>query len=570
MEYSKLVELYEYLEKTPSRLKKIDAVAGMLSGADEDHVVMLARLLQGRVFPSWSEEDFGIASLLMMRIIQTSTGHPMQDVEKLFKETGDLGIVAEKLISTKKQTTLFSSPLSVRKVFENLRKLSSVTGKGSQERKFHIVAELISSAKPKEAKYIVRTVLGELRVGVADGVIRDAIAKAFLGKEEPKEAVKAVEWAWFLLPDYGEIARVAKTSGMEGLRKISLEIGKPYRVLLAEKAPSLQDALNSFENPVIEFKYDGMRAQIHKDGEKVWVYTRRLEDVTRQFPDIVEMVRDNVKARKCIIEGEAVGMDKRTGNPLPFQFLSQRIQRKYGIERMVEEIPVQVNLFDIVLLEGETLFGKPLRERRTLLQSVIREVPERFQLARGIITKDFRKAQKFYEEALRHRQEGVMVKNLDATYQPGRRVAGGWLKVKPVMENLDLVIIGAVWGTGKRAGWMSSFVLGCRDEDGNFLECGMMGTGIKEKDESGITFESLTKLLKPHIEREEGNRVILKPKIVAEVAYEEIQKSPNYSSGYALRFPRIVRLRPDRSPEDADTLERIERLYEQQKGRGDK
>ncbi len=566
MEYSKLVEVYEYLEKTPARLKKVDAVANILKETDKDLLPMVTSLLEGRIFPPWSDKVLGIASLLMIKILRYCTGFSEYEITKLFKETGDLGIVAENLVSRKKQKTLFAIPLTVEKVFENLQKLGEVEGKGSQDRKFQLVAELISSAKSNEAKYIVRTVLGELRIGVAEGIIRDAIAKAFF--ENIEDAVKTVEWAWFVRPDYGEIAKIAKEKGLEGLKEIKLELGKPFKVLLAEKAPSLEEALKSFERPAIEFKYDGMRAQIHKDGDKIWIFTRRLENVTKQFPDLVEMVKRNVKAKKCIIEGETLGIDKKTGNPLPFQFLSQRIQRKYDIEKMVKEIPIQINLFDIVYLEGETLFDKIMEERRRLLKSIIQEVPGKFQLAKEIVTKDLKKAEEFYREALRQNQEGVMVKNLDAIYQPGRRVAGGWLKVKPTMENLDLVIIGAVWGTGKRAGWMSSFILGCRDEEGNFLECGMIGTGIKEKEESGgeITFQKLTELLKPYIESEEGNTIKLKPMIVVEVAYEEIQKSPHYNSGYALRFPRVVRIRYDKGPEDADSLERIEKLYQQQTG----
>jgi DNA ligase-1 len=564
MQYSRIVEAYEYLEKTPARLKKIDRIAELLKGTDTKILTEVTRLLEGRVFPSWNEEDFGIASLLMMKIIQATTGYSEKEVNEVFKKTGDLGLTAEKLISGKKQRTLFGKDLTVEMVFENLRKLASVGGKGSQERKFSLVAELVSQAKPGEAKYIVRTILRELRIGVASGVVRDSIARAFL-EGNPKEAVKAVEWAWFVRPDYGEIAVIARERGLQGLKEVKLELGKPFRVLLAEKSPSLEEALKAFERPIVEYKYDGMRAQIHRKGEKIWIFTRRLEDVTNQFPDLVEMVRKNVKPGNFIIEGEILAIDKKTGKPLAFQALSQRIQRKYEISRMVKEIPIQINLFDVVYLEKE-LFGKSMEERRGLLRGIVRESPGRFQFARFVKTKDSQEAGRFYEESLKANQEGVMVKNLEATYHPGRRVAGGWLKVKPTMENLDLVIIGAVWGTGKRAGWMGSFILGCRDDEG-FRECGMIGTGIKEKDpEGGVTFEGLTKLLKPHIESEKGSRVSIKPRVVVEVAYEEIQKSPTYSSGYALRFPRVVSIRRDRSPDDIDSIERIDRLYQQQRG----
>jgi DNA ligase-1 len=226
----------------------------------------------------------------------------------------------------------------------------------------------------------------------------------------------------------------------------------------------------------------------------------------------------------------------------------------------------------VIYLNGKAFFDSSFRERRRILESIIIPVPGKFQLAEELITKDVQKAEKFYKKALEANQEGVMVKNLQALYQPGRRVAGGWLKVKPTMETLDLAIVGAQWGTGKRAGWMGSFVLGCRDEKtGNFLECGMMGTGLREKEaeeldeKQGVTFQNLTKMLKPYIESDKGGSIKIKPKVVVEVAYEEIQKSPNYESGFALRFPRIIRIRFDRRVEDSDSLERLKRLYGQQK-----
>ncbi len=348
-----------------------------------------------------------------------------------------------------------------------------------------------------------------------------------------------------------------------------MELGKPVHVLLADKAPNLKEAIASYGKPAIEVKYDGMRLQIHKNGDKVWLYTRRMENVTKMFPDISEMVKKHVKAKTCVIEGENLAIDPRTGKPVPFQRLSQRIHRKYDIHKMAKEIPVQLNLFDIIYLEGEMLFDKPFRERRELLEGIIETQEGKFQLAEELITDDLKKAQKFYEKALELGQEGVMVKNLEAVYQPGKRVAGGWLKVKPIMETLDLVITGAVWGTGKRAGWFGSFMLSCRDEEGNYKECGMLGTGIKEKktEESDITFKDLTEMIKTDIISEKDNTVSIKPGVVLEVAYEEIQKSPNYDSGYALRFPRLVNTRYDRDPEECDTVERIKSLSEQQRGR---
>lgn len=570
MEYAKLAAVYSELEKTPSKLGKTDIIAGMFRGCSGEELPMITMLLQGRVFPSWSDKEIGIATQLMIKTIANSTGFGEQEIAREFRESGDLGLVAEKLVSGKKQTTLLSRKLTTGMVFENLQKLADTGGKGSQTRKFRLVSEIMSSASPLEAKYIVRTVLGDLRVGVAEGIIRDSIARAFLGDldgDEFKEAVRAVEWAWFLRPDYGEVACIAKESGLEGLRGVKLRVGKPYMVQLSEKSPGLEEAMKAYENPVLEFKYDGARLSIHKSGGRVSVFTRRLEDVTRQFPEVTGMVKKGVKARTCIIEGEMIGIDTRTGRPLPFQFLSQRIKRKYDIDKVRKDIPIKVKLFDMVYLEGKVLFENPQEERWKGLNSILKPIKGVFSPADHIETSDTKEAEAFYQKALSGGHEGLIVKDPRARYQPGRRVAGGWLKVKPTMENLDLVITGATWGTGKRAGWLGSLLLGCRDSEGKFRECGMIGTGIKEKDtEGGVTFDVLTRLLRPHIESEKGTSVRIKPRVIVEVAYEEIQKSPNYSSGYALRFPRVVRLREDRRPEDADSVERIENLFKQQKG----
>jgi DNA ligase-1 len=567
MEYSRLAEAYSRLERTPAKLEKVDIIAGILRECDREELPRVTMLLQGRVFPAWSDKEIGIATQLMIKAMAGSTGFPESGIERGFKESGDLGLVAEKLFSRKKQSTLFSRKLTTGMVFETLQRMAGVEGKGSQSRKFRLVSEVLGSASPLEAKYIVRTILGDLRVGVAEGIVRDAIARAFFGELEGqdfREAVKAVEWAWFLRPDYGEVAGISREKGLKGLKGVKLEVGKPYMVLLSEKSPGLEEALKAYERPALEYKYDGARLCIHKDGERMWFYTRRLENVTEQFPEVGKMVRKAVKAKSCILEGEMVGIG-RDGRPLPFQFLSQRIKRKYEIEKVQKEIPVRVSLFDLVYLEGRVLFELPLRERWEKLKSVVSPIKGRFQLAEHIETRDIKKAEAMYREALSKGHEGLIVKNLEASYQPGRRVAGGWLKVKPTMENLDLVIIGATWGTGKRAGWLGSLVLGCRDEAGEFRECGMIGTGIKEKGE-GVTFGELTRLLRPHIESEKGSSVRIRPRVVVEVAYEEIQRSPNYSSGYALRFPRVVRLRTsDKTAGQADTAERIEYLYNLQK-----
>ncbi len=558
MEYSILADIYEKLEKTSAKLGKRDIVVELLKNTPNELLPKVVLLLVGRVFASHSGEELGIADKMMIRVISKSSGFSDKDTIKRFRDSGDLGKVAEECIKIKRQTTLSQKKLTVGKIFENVQKLATISGIGSQDKKLSIIAELLTSAKPKEARYIVRTVLGTLRIGVAEGIIRDAIAKAF------DVDAKVVENAWNLNADYGEIARIAKEKGEEGLRGVSVELGNPIQVLLAQKAKDLKEALDKFKNAALEFKYDGMRAEIHKKGDRIWIFTRRLEDVSNQFPDLVKFAKDGVIVKDCIIEGEVIGINPDTGKPLPFQQLSQRVQRKYDIEKMVKEIPIQINLFDITYLDGKQLFDETFRDRRKILEKIIKPIPNKFQIAKQLVTKDLEKAEVFYKDALKHGQEGLIVKNLDSKYQPGRRV-GFWLKVKPTMENLDLVIIGADWGTGKRAQWLSSYILACRDTNtGKFLECGMMGTGLSDKQ-----FKDMTAKLKPLIIDENGRRVKIKPKIVVEVAYEEIQKSPHYNSSYALRFPRLIRERTqDKGANEADTIKRLRDLFKSQGKRG--
>jgi len=564
MRYSVLADTYEELEGTAKKLAKADIISKLLKKTPSEDIPEVVMLLSGRIFPPWVEREIGVAENLLMRAIAKATGNSEKEIVDKFKKTGDLGLTVEFFIEKKKQRTLGEEELTVRKVFDNFRKIAEQEGSGSQDRKLNLLAELLASAKAKEARYVARTVLEQLRVGVAEGIVRDAVAKAFdLNPED-------VENAWNFLPDYGQIAAIAKGKGTKGLQKIELQIGTPCNVLLAEKVPDLKTALESFDKPLLQYKYDGMRALIHKKGEKIWLFTRRLEDVTKAFPEVVEYARKSLKAREIIVDGEAIGLDRKTGKPIPFQRLSTRIKRKYDVEKAANEIPVQVNLFDILYLNGKTLFDKNQKERWELLKKEVKEIKGKFRLTDSLETKDYREAEKFYKESLAAGHEGLIVKNLDSLYIPGRSVAGGWLKVKPTLENLDLVVVGGVWGTGKRAGWIGSLILGVRNPDtGKFLECGMMGTGIKEKTAKpeDVTLADMTKMLKPLIIEEKSHHIKIKPRVVIEVAYEEIQKSPTYESGYALRFPRFLRLREDKGPEEADTLERMKKIYDMQKGR---
>ncbi|NQV08240.1 ATP-dependent DNA ligase, partial [Candidatus Woesearchaeota archaeon] len=348
------------------------------------------------------------------------------------------------------------------------------------------------------------------------------------------------------------------------IKTIGLKVGIPIKVMLGPKEKDAESAFGRVGIPCqAEYKYDGFRIQIHKDEDKILLFTRNLENVTNQFPEIVEYVKKYVKGKSFILDSEAVGFSSKSGEYLPFQSISQRIRRKYDIEKMSKDFPVELNLFDIVYLDGKDLLKTEFIQRRRLLEKVVPEKKWSVVVAEQIITDKHDEAQKFYEKALDKAMEGVMFKKLDAPYKPGGRV-GHMVKMKPVMESLDLIIVGAEWGEGKRASWLTSFTLACIDSNGGYLEIGKVGTGIKELEEEGVTFAELTKMLKPFIVTEKGKEVKIKPKIVIEVNYEEIQSSTTYNSGFALRFPRFIRLR-DRLPEDISTLDFVKELSKSQK-----
>jgi len=561
MEYSKLVEIYESLSGTSKLLEKRAIIAGFLKGLDAREVESAVLLLDGRLFPEWDRRKIGIGTQTVIKSISTSSGKSEALIEADWAKIGDLGLVAERNISSKNQSTLFSGKLTIDQVFNNLRNLSEIEGSGSTGKKIDLIAEILSAARGVGAKYIVRTCLEDLRTGAGFGVLRDSIASAF-GVE-----VGNVQTAYDLTTDISSVAKVAKTKGNEGLLDLKLSVGSPVKVMLFKKSESVEEGFEVVGKPAaIDYKYDGFRLQIHRSGKEIKLFTRNLEDVTTQFPDIVTMIEKDVRSEDFIIDCEVIGYDKKTGKWKPFQDISQRIRRKYGIDEMIKEVPVMIIVFDIINLDGENLIDIPFSERRDRLSKIINEDPLAVSLAKEIVTDSIEKGKEFYAKALFDGAEGVMMKKLDSVYKPGSRVGYG-IKIKPVMETLDLVVVGGEWGTGKRAKWLSSFILACRDSN-DFKEIGKMGTGFKEKDEEGVSFGKMTELLKPLIVSESGREVRVKPGVILEVKYEEIQKSTNYNSGFALRFPRFVRLRDDKGLKDVDELKRVSKLAKSQRSRG--
>jgi DNA ligase-1 len=394
---------------------------------------------------------------------------------------------------------------------------------------------------------------------VGSGIWRGArVVHCFAPKdiEDKKVCVKAVQEAYDKATDFAEVFERACDDSLE---KIKLKPGKPVKVMLFPKAKDVEDAFRIVGRPAaFEYKYDGFRVMVNKEkGGKVRIFTRRLEEVTDQFPELREYVESHVKGKSFILDCEVIGFDAKTRKYTDFQAISQRIKRKYGIAEMRAKLPVELVVFDVIYYDGDNLIESEFKERRALIERVVSQEEFRIVLAKQIVTSDVSEVERFYEKSLADNQEGLMGKKLDAPYKPGARI-GYAVKLKPEDNDFDLVITGAEWGTGKRAGWLTSFDVACRD-DGELLEIGKVSTGLKEKPEEGLSFKEMTDMLEKLVVEVEGRKIKVKSKIVVSVQYQNVQKSPTYSSGYALRFPRILRLREDRGVGDVTTLDEVEK-----------
>ncbi|MEM1689269.1 MAG: ATP-dependent DNA ligase [Candidatus Hadarchaeales archaeon] len=565
MKYLTLAETFEKLEKTSSYLEKNEIIVSLLQNTPPEYIEKVVLLLLGRAWPTYVSKETGVGIQQLKKAISLASGYPTSQVEHLLKKMGDLGEVAQELIKKKKQVSLFQKPLTVSDVFETIKRLPEITGESSIDRKIERVASLLTSAQPIEAKFIVRTVLGDLRIGVAEGRLRDAIADAF---NIPPEDV---EKAYMLTSDYALVAKTAAEKGIEGVRGLSVVVGRPVSPMLAQRAESIAEVLQRMNGKAaFEIKLDGIRIQAHKDGEKVILFTRRMEDYTSMFPDMIYPLRRAIKAEKAIVDGELVAIDPETKKPMPFQEVLKR-RRKYGIEKTAKQIPVELHLFDVLLVDDRAMLERPYVERRKILEKIIEENEKVFIVEQKVLSRE-EEIREFSDYAIKIGHEGLLAKELNSPYRAGRREFL-WLKIKPVLETLDLVVVGVLYGKGKRAGVFGSYILAARDPaSGKFKTVTKCGSGFTDED-----LKDLTELFQPLILQKPDPSVDIEidvdahvePKIVFEVAYEEIQASPEekHTSGFGLRFPRFIRIREDKRPEEAATINEIAELYRRQEER---
>ncbi|WP_049911045.1 ATP-dependent DNA ligase LigA [Halorubrum lipolyticum] len=582
MEFAAFAERAERLAAEPADIETTRLVADLLAAAGgrgkSDDLATVTRFLLGRVFPAHDTRTLDVGPALCREAIARAAGPNVgaADVEERLAEAGEIGAVAAGFdFGGQRGLAAFGEGrdrLTVAAVDAALRELAADAGDGSESRKRDALFGLFNRCEPAEAKLLARLVLGEMRLGVGEGTVRDAIAEAFLaeasaddGKEgndgdDPTlrardEAAAAVERALQVTNDYGRVAVLARDEGLAGLRAEGLAVGRPVQAMLAQ-AGTATDAVEAFGEVAVETKFDGARVQVHyvpesaaEGGEGLGprVYSRNMDDVTDALPEVVEYVEARVSV-PVILDGEVVAVDD-DGDPLPFQEVLRRFRRKHDVDRMREEVGLRLHAFDCLHADGEDLLDEPLRARHDLLVDVLPDAAASVEFADDPEAIEVAEA-----AALDAGHEGVMLKNPDAAYTPGDR-GRDWLKRKPDVETLDAVVVGAEWGEGRRAELFGTFLLGVGAGDDEFATIGKVATGLTDE-----ALADLTERLKPHVVSEDGTEIEIRPEAVLEVGYEEIQTSPTYSSGYALRFPRFVGVRDDKSVGDADSLERVARL----------
>jgi DNA ligase-1 len=546
--FARLAHLGEQLEQTSARRELAALLADFLRDLSLEEIPPAVRLIIGQVFPEWDGRTLNVSWKTVMAVIDGLTDAPPDVRDEVSAQAVDGGEVVRLLLERARRDSPNPPPLTVLEVFHTFEEVAETVGRGSRARKEALLRGLLVRAAPVEAKYLAKVVYQEMRHGVSEGIMLDGIAAAAGVK------TRLARRANQLWGDVGEVALVALTEGEAGLRKAAVRLFRPVKPMLAQTAEDLAEAFERYEGRVgLEYKLDGARVQIHRRGDEVRIYSRRLADVTASLPDVAAEVREALVAEEAILEGEAVAVDAQ-GRPLPFQHLMRRFRRKHAVAATIEEVPIQLHLFDALYISGQSLIDAPGEERWAALERAVGEL----NLVRRLIPKTIEEGEAFAEAAYRDGHEGVMAKDLDSAYTPGVR-GKSWLKLKHVIS-LDLVIVAADWGYGRRHGWLSNYHLAARDPgSGDYLVVGKTFKGLTD-----AGFKAMTERLLALERSRQGGTVFVQPEVVIEVLFNEIQESSQYKSGLALRFARVSRLREDKTPAEADTIQTLRQLYDRQ------
>ena len=579
MEFSVLAEVFEKMETTSKRLELTQFLVELFRNTPTEIIAKIVYLIQGKLRPDYEGVELGVAEKLAIRAISKSSGMPIKKIEEGYKEEGDLGHTASKILTQKTQTTFVVEVITVERVYETLYKIAKLEGTRSQDMKIKYISSLLNDASPLESRFILKILLGTLRLGIAENTVMDALSIAYT---ESKDNRKFLESAYNVSSDLGKVSEVIAKKGIDGIKEFQVTVFNPIRPMLAERVKSEQEAVEKLgEEFAAEYKLDGERVQIHLDGEKVILFSRSLENITNYYPDIVEKIPKIIKSKNAILEAEAVAINEDSGEFLPFQELMHR-RRKYKIEKAVSEYPITINFFDILYNDDKSCLDLGYSDRRKILEKVV--VEDNFaKYVPMTIVKNENEIEDFLENSINAGCEGLMLKVLDAQYRAGAR-GSSWLKLKREYQNelgdsLDLVVIGGFFGKGRRTGSYGTLLLATyNDDDDTFPSICKVGTGFTDEN-----LDQFYQLLSNKVILKKNSRVNsemeadvwFEPELIIEIVASEITLSPIHktafnsirkNSGLALRFPKYTgKIRYEKTPEDASTDQEVISLYKGQK-----
>lgn len=577
MDYANLADSYEKIEATTKRLEMTDYLVELLNKTPKQVIARLVYLTQGKLYPDFVGIEMGVAEKLAIRALMRASGQSEGVISLELQKSGDIGETSQNILAKRKQSTFFTKPLTVERVYETLDKLAKTSGSGAVDTKMALLSGMLTDATPKEAKWLIRTVTGNLRLGIADMTVLDALAIAYGGGKTARELI---ERAYNISSDLGRVASIVAEQGLEGIQKFQVMVSEPIRPMLAERLGVPEEILEKFSGKcVAEYKYDGERIQAHKKDGKVVLFSRRLENISDQYPDAVNLIKEMINAKEAILEAECVAVDLETGDMRPFQELMHR-RRKYGIEEAIEQYPISLFAFDALYVDGKDLTQEPFPQRRKALEKIIKP-SERVKTATQKCVSNPKELEDFFEQAIAEGCEGVMCKSIskDSVYQAGSR---GWLWIKfkrdyrsEMTDTVDLVVVGAFHGRGKRVGAYGALLLATYNADSDTFETvTKCGTGFTDKD-----LVTLREMLQKHVVPRKNSRVEsfleadvwFEPALVLEILGAEVTLSPIHTSamnsirkgsGLAIRFPRFTgKYRTDKAPEDATTSKEVVEMY---------
>ena len=578
MEFAILAETFKKMEDTSKRLELTKLLVDLFEKTPHELISKIVYLIQGKLRPDFEGIELGVAEKLAIRAISKSSGIPIKRIEEDYKKAGDLGRAASIILEQKAQTTFIVEDITIERIYDTLYKIAKLEGSKSQDMKIKYISSLLNDANPLEAKFIVKILLGTLRLGIAENTVMDALATAFTGAKENRELL---EMAYNVSSDLGKVAEITAKKGLDGVKSFQATIFNPIRPMLAERVKSEKESIEKMGDKfAAEYKLDGERAQLHVKNDEVKLFSRSLENITSYYPDIVEKIPKNLKANDAIIEAEVVAINGDSGEFLPFQELMHR-RRKYKVEKAVLEYPITVNFFDLLYLNGKSCLDLVYLKRREMLQQILDE-DEFAKLVPMTIVQNENEVEDFLENSINSGCEGLMLKMLDASYKAGSR-GSYWLKLKREYRNelgdsLDLVVIGAFFGRGRRTGIYGTLLLAAYDDQNDtFPSICKVGTGFKDED-----LDQIYQLLQNKITLKKNSRVSsemeadvwFEPELVLEIVASEITLSPIHktafnvirkNSGLALRFPKFTgKIRMEKTAEDASTTQEVIALYKGQ------